>query len=78
MPRGGRRPGAGRKPLTADGPAETISIKAPVGLHDRLRAAADELGVTHAAVLGMGVDAAEARVAAQRAAQKQRGGRKSK
>jgi hypothetical protein len=78
MPRGGKRPGSGRKTLTADGPAETISIKAPVGLHDRLRAAADELDITHAAVLGMGVDAAEAKVAARGAAQKRAAARKSK
>ena len=65
MSHGGQRDGAGRKPWKAHGDAMvTMSIKVSPSLRDRLREVASGLGKTHAEVVEMGVDAAEAKLAA--------------
>lgn len=51
--------GAGRPTKHPSGKAVTVSIKLSPNLALRLRAVAEELGVTHADVCEMGVDAAE-------------------
>jgi predicted transcriptional regulator len=63
MPRGGKRAGAGRPPESASGAATAMSFKLSPELQERLRAVAEALDLTQAAIVEMGVEAAERKLA---------------
>lgn len=68
MPRGGKRPGAGRPALSESGATVVLSINVAPALADELRAVAAEAKKTHAAILAVGVQTEKARLARRKKA----------
>lgn len=52
MPRGGRRPGAGRKPLYESGPAEQVNAQVPEAVKRWLERTAEREGLSLSEVAG--------------------------
>jgi predicted transcriptional regulator len=61
----GKREDAGRKSEAATGPSAAIALRLPEELRQRLRLVTEALDISHSEVMEMGIELAEARLAAQ-------------
>ncbi len=60
----GPREGTGLEPKSPSGPAVPVAIRLPDELRQRLRLVTEALDISHAEVMEMGIELAEARLAA--------------